>query len=196
MKKIRVLTAQEKTLWALVAKSIKPVRRGSVQAEMSMSELMETSDNLPVSEDPDTERKTIETKSFLPVPSSIAQKKKLLYPPLAPIERNLRRRLSKGKADIDGKLDLHGLNQEDAYHALTAFIHRAVLHNKSLVLIVTGKGGRKAQSEAYHTGILRRMVPIWLSDPALRGLVIGFEEAAIAHGGAGALYVRLRRARS
>jgi DNA-nicking Smr family endonuclease len=39
------------------------------------------------------------------------------------------------------------------------------------------------------------MVPLWLSAPGLRGVVIGFEEAARNHGGAGALYVRIRRSR-
>jgi DNA-nicking Smr family endonuclease len=40
---------------------------------------------------------------------------------------------------------------------------------------------------------LRRIVPHWLGAPDLRAVVLGFEEAGRAHGGAGALYVRLRR---
>jgi DNA-nicking Smr family endonuclease len=44
-------------------------------------------------------------------------------------------------------------------------------------------------------GVLRRQVPLWLALPDLRSLVVGFEEAHVAHGGEGALYVRLRRAR-
>jgi DNA-nicking Smr family endonuclease len=39
------------------------------------------------------------------------------------------------------------------------------------------------------------MVPHWLADPGLRRCVIGYEEAARRHGGGGALYVRIRRAR-
>jgi DNA-nicking Smr family endonuclease len=38
-------------------------------------------------------------------------------------------------------------------------------------------------------------VPLWLSLPDLRPLVVGFTEAAIGHGGTGALYVRVRKAR-
>ena len=41
--------------------------------------------------------------------------------------------------------------------------------------------------------MLRRSVPHWLRAPELRTVVLGFEEAARHHGGAGALYVRLRR---
>ena len=41
--------------------------------------------------------------------------------------------------------------------------------------------------------MLRRLVPHWLREPDLRSTVLGFEEAGPGHGGAGALYVRLRR---
>jgi DNA-nicking Smr family endonuclease len=57
-----------------------------------------------------------------------------------------------------------------------------------MVLIITGKGGRGGEA-----GVLRRQVPLWLALPEFRDLVIGFEDAHIAHGGEGALYVRLRR---
>ena len=43
--------------------------------------------------------------------------------------------------------------------------------------------------------MLRRLVPQWLRASELRVFVLGFETAAIPHGGEGALYVRLRRKR-
>jgi DNA-nicking Smr family endonuclease len=45
------------------------------------------------------------------------------------------------------------------------------------------------------SGVLRRQVPHWLALPDFRALLIGFEQAAIRHGGEGALYLRLRRSR-
>jgi DNA-nicking Smr family endonuclease len=53
-----------------------------------------------------------------------------------------------------------------------------------LVLVITGK-----------SGVLRRQVPLWLATVEFRALVISAESAAIRHGGDGALYVRVRRAR-
>jgi DNA-nicking Smr family endonuclease len=38
-------------------------------------------------------------------------------------------------------------------------------------------------------------VPQWLDQPEFRDLVVGFEEAHIGHGGEGALYIHIRRAR-
>jgi DNA-nicking Smr family endonuclease len=43
--------------------------------------------------------------------------------------------------------------------------------------------------------VLRRQVPLWLEGVEFRSLVVGFDSAASGHGGEGALYVRVRRAR-
>jgi DNA-nicking Smr family endonuclease len=194
MKRVRALTPHERALWGFVARSVAPQKRGGLKAEMSMAELLDASKVASHFPDcaPELEIKSVD----LHQPEQIFQKSiRAQYPPLAPIERNLRRKLNKGKASIDAKLDLHGMRQDEAHNALIRFITRAAQHDKHLVLIVTGKGGRKStyNDEFSETGVLRRMVPLWLSDPVLRNFVIGFEEAAIGHGGSGALYVRLRR---
>jgi DNA-nicking Smr family endonuclease len=112
-------------------------------------------------------------------------------PPLAPLGRRERSRLSRGKSEIDARLDLHGMTQTRAHQALHRFLQRAHSDGYSFVLVITGKGA-PGDSER---GVLRRQVPHWLSLPEFRAMVIGFEEASIGHGGAGALYVRIRRAR-
>ena len=64
-----------------------------------------------------------------------------------------------------------------------------------LVLRPMGAGKGRSGALDSERGVLRRQVPEWLGLPEFRSLVVGFEEASIGHGGAGALYVRLRRAR-
>jgi DNA-nicking Smr family endonuclease len=115
--------------------------------------------------------------------------------PLAPIERRLKRELARGRGAIDAALDLHGMNQAEAHHALRGFLTRAQAEGVRLAIVVTGKGGAPRSSGPWidERGILRRLVPHWLGEPDLRSVVLGFEEAGRAHGGAGALYVRLRR---
>ena len=61
------------------------------------------------------------------------------------------------------------------------------------MLVITGKGQPAASGEA--RGVLRRQLPLWLSLPELRSLVLGFDAAHAAHGGDGAFYIRLRRFR-
>ena len=128
-----------------------------------------------------------------PLPSAkILRKPKPEAPPLAPIGRRERSQLSRGRKEIDARLDLHGMTQTRAHRALSSFLQRAHGDGLTFVLVITGKGKMGAESER---GVLRRQVPQWLSLPEFRTLVVGFEEAHIGHGGEGAIYVRIRRAR-
>ncbi len=132
-------------------------------------------------------------------PSAPATPAKPALPPLAPLERRLRTRLKRGQEPIEGVLDLHGLRQEEAHAALIGFLERKAAQGARLVLVVTGKGGGPSADGRdqlfQERGVLRRNVPHWLRMAELRALVLGFEEADAAHGGGGALYVRLRRRR-
>lgn len=115
-------------------------------------------------------------------------------PPLAPLGRRERAKLSRGRNEIDARLDLHGMTQVRAHHALFGFLQQARREGLTFVLVITGKG--KVGSAESERGVLRRQVPQWLSLPEFRSLVVGFEEAHVGHGGEGALYVRIRRARA
>lgn len=96
-------------------------------------------------------------------------------------------RLRRGKVEPDAVLDLHGLTQARAHAQLTAFVRRAHERGYRCVLVITGKGS------ATKTGVLRTMVPRWLEEE--RAAVAGAQAAHVKHGGAGALYVYLRRVR-
>jgi DNA-nicking Smr family endonuclease len=113
---------------------------------------------------------------------------------LAPLERRLKRDLSRGRAAVESAIDLHGMNQAQAHQALRGFLVHMQAQGAKLVIVVTGKGGKQASAVwADEPGVLRRLVPQWLREGDMRAVVLGFEEAGRAHGGAGALYVRLRR---
>ena len=118
----------------------------------------------------------------------------MLPPALAPLERRLKKRLARGAQPIDGRLDLHGLTQAEAHDALVGFLHNAQARSASIVLVITGKGARGSDDGG--RGVLKRMVPLWLGLPEFRGFIVGFESAAVGHGGEGALYVSLRKARA
>ena len=108
-------------------------------------------------------------------------------------------RLARGRANIDARIDLHGLTQAEAHAALLRFLHRAQAEGARFVLVITGKG-TPATAGTQHPasgerGVLRRQVPLWLGLPEFRSCVLGFDGAHVGHGGDGALYVRLRRTR-
>ena len=116
-------------------------------------------------------------------------------------------RLIRGKLEIEGRLDLHGHRQDTAQRELTDFIRRNHSYGKRCVLVITGKGrsqknllaeepsagGRYSIPE--RKGVLFDLVPAWLSAPELTPYVVAFTPAQPRHGGSGALYVYLRRAR-
>jgi DNA-nicking Smr family endonuclease len=110
-----------------------------------------------------------------------------------PLERRLVRRLRRGVVAPAASIDLHGLTQDEALARLANFLRRCQAEGAKTAMVVTGKGGRAGPSGT--PGVLRRNVPHWLASPALRMLVVGFEEAGAGLGGSGALIVRIRASR-
>ncbi|MCU0831751.1 MAG: Smr/MutS family protein [Rhizobiaceae bacterium] len=98
------------------------------------------------------------------------------------------KKIAKGRLVIEARIDLHGMTQDEAHGLLLSFIERAAQRHLRTVLVITGKG-RSPRSE----GALKRAVPLWLAQPAFARHVSGHADAAQGHGGAGALYVRLRK---
>ena len=87
------------------------------------------------------------------------------------------------------------MTQADAHAALAHFLRRAQHDGARVVLVITGKGARAGADAYSERGVLKRQVPLWLESAELRSYVVGFESASVGHGGAGALYVRVRRGR-
>jgi DNA-nicking Smr family endonuclease len=177
----RSLSEEERTLWENVAKQVKPLRKKPRLAKAQIA--AESADSVAARPAPPARS---------PVPVKATPPPRPQAPPLAPLGRRERSQLSRGKKEIDARIDLHGMTQTRAHRALLGFLQRAHGDGLTFVLVITGKGKVGAESER---GVLRRQVPQWLSLPEFRSLVVGFEEAHIGHGGEGALYVRMRRAR-
>jgi len=119
-------------------------------------------------------------------------------PDLQLFDRNSMRKLRGGRAEIEARVDLHGMRQDEAHAALRSFLFSCHRRGLRFVLVITGKGktiSRSPSDEGYgerERGILKRNVPRWLDEPELRAVVVSFTVAAIQHGGEGAIYVHLR----
>jgi len=110
------------------------------------------------------------------------------------IEPRMKRRLMRGQIEIDGTIDLHGMRRAEAHVALTRFVLARAERGDRTLLVITGKGLKKTDDlQILDRGVLRSMLPLWLSEPALAPLIAGWNVAAQSHGGEGAFYVRLRR---
>jgi DNA-nicking Smr family endonuclease len=186
MSRRRPLSDEERALWRGVARSITPLQQRPSAEVSEPTQSAELSDKPPAKS-----RRSMPARAHTPVPHEPPPEKQT--PPLAPLGRRLKQRVARGHEPIDARLDLHGFTQAQAHAALLRFLRRAQADGVRMALVVTGKGTGKG-GETHERGVLKRQVPLWLSLPEFRALVVGYEDAHIGHGGAGALYVRLRRA--
>lgn len=185
MTRRRSLSDDERTLWETVTRAISPLRkRKAKKIEAGVGEKEATP---PAALAKPRASPKVAAPAVAPARPG--------PPPLAPLERRLKQKLSRGRESIDARIDLHGMTQVDAHAALAHFLRRAQHDGARVVLVITGKGARTSADPHAERGVLKRQVPLWLESAELRGYVVGFESAGIGHGGAGALYVRVRRGR-
>ncbi len=173
----KALSDEDRVLWNQVARTATPLKgRKPVAVEpepLTMSDIMAN---------------IVPEKPARPSPQpepATARPKPLLQNAL---DRPTHDKLAGGRLQIEGRVDLHGMTQDEAYSLLYSFLNRAYANGVRYVLVITGKG-----SSSGGDGVLRRAVPGWLGTAPFRLLVSSHAHAARNHGGAGALYVRLRR---
>lgn len=166
------LSDEDRILWNLVARTARPLKgRNAVEVPPEPAMTME-------------QAMAAEKPAAKPAPAPAKPRQTITHSFDAPTHE----KLAKGRLPIEGRVDLHGLTQEEAYSLLLSFLGRAYAGGVRYVLVITGKG-----SSSGGEGVLRRAVPGWLATPPFRILVSSHDHAARNHGGAGALYIRMRR---
>ncbi len=108
----------------------------------------------------------------------------------ADLDKRTLGRLRRGQLRPEARLDLHGMTREQAYSSLMSFLVSSQTCGKRCVIVITGRGRTTDGG-----GILRKETPGWLNSSVVRSRVLAFATAKPRDGGAGALYVLLRRAR-
>ena len=162
----RALTEEELIVWRRVARTARPLPGRTLPDE-------------PKETPPSAPSARVSGRATPGAPPVSSPKR-----PSAPPEISGEKRVRRGKLEIDATLDLHGMTQAQARAALGRFVAQQRAKGSRVVIVVTGKG-RAGE------GALRRLAPDWLREEAAH--VSGYAEAHQRHGGAGALYVRLRR---
>jgi DNA-nicking Smr family endonuclease len=174
---LRRLSLEERELWGRIRRSVRPLAPGYSGEDVDKPAAPAVAP--PAEAAPPAGPTARGGKAAAPQP-----------PPLVPIEPRERRRLSRGTVDVDARIDLHGMTQERAFRQLLGFLRMAQANGQRTILVITGKGSSDPYSDR---GVLRASVPDWLARPDIRPLILRIEPASRRHGGAGALYVRLRK---
>ena len=190
----KLLSVDDRILWSKVARSTRPLpgRMEEIEAlEHTLAEEREQPERKApvVTKAAPSLKSGARARAFEDMTYQAPPQKKS-GGPHQPLERPVKRKLSRGRLELEARIDLHGLFQDEAHALLHSFILRA--HERGLrhVLVITGKGASMGSE-----GALKRAVPMWFSKPEFRHLISSWETSAPNHGGEGALYVRLSRRR-
>jgi DNA-nicking Smr family endonuclease len=103
------------------------------------------------------------------------------------------RRLRQGTVGPERSIDLHGHTLASAHAALDHALERAVADDVRVLLVVTGRAPKPGEGRR---GLIRAAIGDWLGASRHASRIAAVRHAHPRHGGAGALYVVLRRRRS
>ena len=174
---VRRLNPDEAALWRKVVESVRPLSGKEVCEDRPPQE-----PDLPVKPAPSAKPRTrppTKAQPRLPVPGTT-------------LDGSWDRRLSRGLVQPDLSLDLHGHNLATAYDLLDRKLEQAIAGGARLLLLITGKAPSGASSKR---GAIRAAVGDWLNASRHAGDSAAIRNAHPRHGGNGALYIVLRRAR-
>ena len=170
---MRRLSPDEAKLWARVVESVRPLRPTAAAAPPEQPK---------------------------PAPALPARPASRARPPPAArrgpgqtLDAGWDRRLARGLVAPDSILDLHGHNLATAYDLLDRRLDEAIRAGARLLLLVTGKP--PSPGAGARRGAIRAAVGDWLHASRHAGSIAAVRNAHPRHGGAGALYIVLRRPR-
>ncbi|MGD9537861.1 MAG: Smr/MutS family protein [Alphaproteobacteria bacterium] len=179
------LSEEDLALWQRIAANVRPLKQPAKLAPRRQPAAAQSAKPKPAAP---AKAAPVKPKAAKPAPPVAA--KPVPAPPS--FDRRTATKLKRGRIAVEAKLDLHGMTQSEAHGTLRRFIAESREAGRRCVLVVTGVGRLR---EDGGPGVLRRSVPRWLAEHALAEAVLSFAPAEPRHGGAGALYVMLRRKR-
>jgi DNA-nicking Smr family endonuclease len=176
---MRPLSPEERALWQKVVASVRPLHAAARPADpVSRPAEPDKAPSRPVKTSA-TPRKT--SQSLAPAPGTT-------------LDGSWDRRLSRGLVQPDAHLDLHGRNLGTAYDLLDERLEHAIASGARVLLLITGKPPADDRRPVGR-GAIRAAVGDWLAASRHARDIAAVRNAHPRHGGAGALYIVLRRRR-
>lgn len=188
MARRRTLRPEEAELWSAVARTARAMHAHAPH-----------NPHLPVADPVEPPVKTLNSRAESRIAPFQLGERPLPQIPAAPAKPALKmdarthEKMVRGKLSPESRIDLHGMTLAEAHPELIRFLLNAHSAGQRLVLVITGKGKMTHDPVPRPIGALRHQVPHWLRLPPLSQAVQQVAEANLKHGGAGALYVYLRR---
>ncbi len=170
---MRRLSPDEQALWRKVVESVRPLHGAA---------------STPAAEPAPTP-----VAAPAPPPAPAAAKPAKAKPvPGVTLDGSWDRRLGRGLVQPDATLDLHGHNLATAYALLDGRLDQAIADGQRVLLLITGKPPSSDRHPAAR-GAIRAAMGDWLAASRHAADIAAVRGAHPRHGGAGALYIILRR---
>ncbi len=176
----RRLSADEDALWRRVMATVRPIKPVSPAASAPVAPAS------PVAIAPRPARP--------PTPRPAPEKRKAT--PGVTLDGSWDRKLATGTVAPDSSIDLHGHTLDTAYQLLDSALDAAIRRGDRVLLLITGRPPRPESERPHGRGRIRAAVGDWLAASRHAGRIAVVRGAHPRHGGAGALYIVLRRDRS
>jgi DNA-nicking Smr family endonuclease len=122
-------------------------------------------------------------------PFDLADSDEFIEGRVSGLDHQLVRKLRRGEFAVQGHIDLHGMTREEAKGVVDDFLRRSRSGGKRCVLVVHGRGLHSKDQ----LPVLKDALKSWLSSARFARHVLAFATARPVDGGAGAIYVLLRR---
>lgn len=183
----RPLTAGEKALWQKFIESVEPLD----QARLKRME------NLPVAKRSRDLLGPITAESFGGKPgAAVPLRDQKPVPTRHGLDGGWDRRLAKGMVQPDVTVDLHGYTLSSAHGRLDSALELSIAAGHRAILLITGKARNDDERRREGgRGAIRAAISDWLAASRHHAYIATVRRAHPRHGGAGALYIILRRRR-
>ncbi len=184
----RRLGEQEKALWGRVIATVTPIHAVKAKVEV-------------VSKPPPKPLKPVRVERSRDIPKAgttdgplvfARSERKILLKP-DNLDGQWDRRIDKGAIVPDVSVDLHGSGLSGAYARLDGALEQAIAQRMKVVLLVTGKARMHDRTSGEGRGAIASVVRDWLAASRHSGSIAAVRNAHPRHGGAGALYIVLKR---
>lgn len=103
------------------------------------------------------------------------------------------KRFTKGVVIPDISIDLHGAGLQSAYNRLDSALEQARAQKLRVILLVTGRDRKYDRASGEGRGGIRAVMSDWLAASRHSDYIASVRKAHARHGGAGALYIILRK---
>ncbi len=192
MRPPRGLSADEAALWRRVADTVTPLHppKPAPPPALVAAPPLATPTPAPILR---------KAKGRVPPPRAVPQPAASPVRPLAAngLDASWDRKLARGSIEPDVTIDLHGMNLTMAHGRLNGGIAQALAMGSRVILLIAGKPRPASDSDmrGEARGAIRAKLLDWLAAGPHASRIAAVRPAQPRHGGSGAVYIVLRKAR-